>query len=165
VKVYQETKRQWMLGFMEQGINSQAMIENGLRHARASGTDFLPSVGKFVKWCREEAAKQIGLPSIDQAFSQLHKIMGPRDAKRDWSQAHPAVYWAYRNMDWFLVSQKPETEQRMEFLAVWEEARRLAGEGFVFPAPPIALEELRGEKAPADVIKKSLGNLKALFDD
>ena len=154
-----------MIGFMEQGINSQAMIENGLRHARASGSDFLPSVGKFVKWCREEAAKQIGLPTEEHAYAQLHRIMGPRDRNRDWSLAHPAVYWAYQNLDWFLVSKKPDLEQRKDFSLVWAEAKKQAAAGFKFPAPPMALEQLSGEKAPPEVIKKSLGNLKAMFDE
>ena len=46
-RLHTEAKKQWMLGFMEQGINSLEMIEAGLRRARASESDFLPSVGKI----------------------------------------------------------------------------------------------------------------------
>lgn len=47
-----ETKRQWVKSFMENRINTPELIEAGMVKARAQPSDFFPSPGKFVEWCR-----------------------------------------------------------------------------------------------------------------
>ncbi|WP_153448751.1 replication protein P [Vibrio algicola] len=48
-------KKVWTKAFMENGIVSMSMVETGLQAARESSSDFLPSVGKFITWCRGDA--------------------------------------------------------------------------------------------------------------
>lgn len=49
-----EVKSQWIKSFMENGINSQELIEAGFKGARASTVPFFPTCGQFVQWCRPE---------------------------------------------------------------------------------------------------------------
>ena len=150
---------------MEQGINSLEMIEAGLRRARASESDFLPSVGKFASWCREEMAVSCGLPESRKAFSDLNRIMTPRNANRDWSVAHPAVYWAFLRLDWYLVSSRPEKDQYAAFEEVWREAKKMALSGFKFPDPPAMIEHKRPAREKKDVAMQKINRLKGIFDE
>ena len=81
-----------------------------------------------------------GLPESRKAFSDLNRIMTPRNANRDWSVAHPAVYWAFLRLDWYLVSSRPEKDQYAAFEEVWREAKKMALSGFKFPDPPAMIE-------------------------
>jgi len=71
-------KRNWIKAFMAAEITRIEQIRFGLAAARTSGSDFMPSAGKFVKWC-EPTPEMLGLPSTERAF---------RDALR---MAHPAM--------------------------------------------------------------------------
>jgi hypothetical protein len=46
-------KREWVKSFYENNINSVELVRNGLVMARKSDSDFIPSCGKFVKWCQQ----------------------------------------------------------------------------------------------------------------
>lgn len=50
-----DVKRTWTKAFLENGIVDMATVEKGLSNARESKTDFFPSVGKFIDWCRNDA--------------------------------------------------------------------------------------------------------------
>ena len=44
-------KIEWVKAFLENGVNSIDHLKEGFRMARSSDSDFLPSPGKFAKWC------------------------------------------------------------------------------------------------------------------
>ncbi|KKY86722.1 phage replication protein P [Enterobacter cloacae] len=48
-----EIRRQWVLAFKENGINTLEQVEAGMRMVRRQERPFLPSPGQFIKWCRE----------------------------------------------------------------------------------------------------------------
>ena len=48
-----EIRRQWVLAFKENGINTMDQVDAGMRVARSQERPFLPSPGQFIKWCRE----------------------------------------------------------------------------------------------------------------
>ena len=47
-----ETKRQWVKAFQENGINTKELVDIGMKEARQQPTDFFPSTGKFGSWCK-----------------------------------------------------------------------------------------------------------------
>lgn len=47
-----EAKKQWLKGFIEEGINSDVMIQRGLKKARASTTKYAVGLGEFMTWCK-----------------------------------------------------------------------------------------------------------------
>jgi len=49
--VLSSSKRQWTIGFIEQGINNYELIEAGLCACRKSGDKFVPSIGEFIAMC------------------------------------------------------------------------------------------------------------------
>ncbi|GLT13872.1 replication protein P [Vibrio algivorus] len=57
----------WMKALVEAKVTSKTQIARGLKVARQSESDFFPSVGKFISWCRTAE----NVPDIETAFSML----------------------------------------------------------------------------------------------
>lgn len=82
-------KRSWTKAFIVAGINQIEQIRFGIERCRALGTDFMPSVGKFVTLC-QPTPEMLGIPSHDKAFREALLNLHPaRITSREWS--HPAV--------------------------------------------------------------------------
>ncbi len=62
-------KREWTKAFIENKICTMEQISYGFAKARKSGSDFLPSCGKFISWCTPSAEDK-GFPSEQKALEQ-----------------------------------------------------------------------------------------------
>lgn len=82
-------KRSWIKAFIVFGINTLEQIRYGIERCRDLGTDFAPSVGKFIKLC-QPTPEMLGIPSHEKAFREALENLHPsRSNTRVWS--HPAV--------------------------------------------------------------------------
>ncbi|WP_286974981.1 replication protein P [Pseudomonas sp.] len=83
----------WLLAFIEAGINDwDRQIEYGLKGLRADPSDFVPSPGKFIGWCRP-TAESLGLKSPERAYQEACRNAHPSArASAVWS--HPVTYHA-----------------------------------------------------------------------
>lgn len=82
-------KRSWIKAFIVAEINTLEQIRFGIERCRSLGTDFAPSVGKFIKLC-QPTSEMLGIPPHDKAFREALVNAHPsRFGKRTWS--HPAV--------------------------------------------------------------------------
>jgi hypothetical protein len=82
-------KRSWVKAFIVEGISQLEQIRFGIERCRSLGTDFAPSVGKFIKLC-QPTPEMLGIPSHDRAFREALENSHPsRFGDRAWS--HPAV--------------------------------------------------------------------------
>lgn len=91
-----EFRRQWLLAFAENGINSLKQIERGMRIARQQQRPFMPSPGQFIAWCNEGAVQDSGLPGIDEImveFRRYNRDKGFYDSPEAFPWAHPVMYW------------------------------------------------------------------------
>lgn len=90
-------KTTWVKGLMAAGVTDLKQIARGIKKARLSESDFFPSVGKFISWCRM-TPEELGLPSDDLAWREVgqhcHHVL-----IHSWS--HPGVYEAGRRVGWF----------------------------------------------------------------
>lgn len=59
------TKRQWVLGFAENGVNSVEQLRAGMRIFR-SNCQWLPSLSEFISWCQGNDFHRHGLPILDE---------------------------------------------------------------------------------------------------
>ncbi|WP_299942242.1 replication protein P [uncultured Microbulbifer sp.] len=159
-------KNQWLLALMEAGISDWRVIEGGLAELRQGPGAFLPSTGDFIEMCRKASLQDWNVPSESEAFSLLQRFFGPRHVKRDFTKLNPAVYAAYRYMDWSVVSQMPAKEQKAAFREAWKRVRQDLTKGKRLPKPP-AQDRMLEEKPirPCDrgVAISALDNLKSLF--
>lgn len=64
-------KRSWTKAFMSEGIHQLEQIRFGIERSRALGTDFIPSVGKFIRLCRP-TPEMLGIPKYEDALREAH---------------------------------------------------------------------------------------------
>lgn len=89
------TKRQWTVAFAENGIKTREQLSAGVRHARASNSDFWPSPGKFISWCKD-SSKVLGVTVQDvmDEFQRYNREKGYHTGgaeKFPWKK--PVLYW------------------------------------------------------------------------
>lgn len=63
-------KNVWLRAFILNGIDSYEQVELGLKKAYTEPSDFIPSITKFISWCKPEnlSLREIGLPDEITAF-------------------------------------------------------------------------------------------------
>ena len=67
-------------------------------------SEFLPTVSAIVKAC-ERGVDLFGLPAARQAYFEACRAASPKSSHR-WS--HPAVYYAGKTSDWYVLANEPE---------------------------------------------------------
>ena len=87
-------KQQWILGFAENGITTVEQVKQGMKALRAKEDDFVPSVGKFIGWCKVVDYTQLGLPTLEKLLKRLNHFAayGFEDADK-FSFKNDAEYW------------------------------------------------------------------------
>ena len=128
-----DTKKSWVKGLYEAGIFTDKEIQLGLKRARASGETFLPSVGRFCKWCAP-LPEDVGLPSIEKAFKYAinnHKFL----VASLWT--HPAIYVAASSLSnqVFLSSKQDKTFKAFEEAYLCAIKRVFSGEDLTSEMP------------------------------
>lgn len=104
-------KQQWILGFAENGITTVEQVKQGMKALRAKEDDFVPSVGKFIGWCKVVDYTQLGLPTLEKLLKRLNHFAayGFEDADK-FSFKNDAEYW--------LITDLYRREQRY----LWQES-------------------------------------------
>jgi hypothetical protein len=98
-------KMEWTKAFNENGINTIDQVKFGFVKARRSESDFLPSCGKFISWCRP-TAEDLGYPSEHRA---LKACLHHRRMKDMFDQGHikmttrPFIIELCKYVDWWLI--------------------------------------------------------------
>lgn len=99
------TKRQWVLAFIENGITSVEQLKAGMSIARQQESDFWPSCGKFIGWCREGMMQVMGLPSVGEVVEEMKRY-----SNMEWQYpSREAFPWKSPILYWIV----PEARQRM----------------------------------------------------
>jgi len=135
---FEAAKRQWVLGFQEAKLFDMAKIHFGLSRLRASGSDFIPSVGKFIKMCTP-TPEDLGLPSLHLAYAEACRNAHPC-AGNEWS--HEVVRFAGNSCKHEIVTLSSQESKKI-FAYHYEIATRkfINGEKFDYKEPEKALEE------------------------
>lgn len=138
-------KRQWILAFSENGITTKEQLVAGMRRARAEPTDFWPSPGKFIAWCKDGELQVLGLPDLDNVMREFNTFNRTRDQYAEpelfpWS--HPVMYWIVLDMRKAMYQYNQtmtETEKTAKnLLSKW--AKRLAAGGII-PTPVVQIAD------------------------
>lgn len=149
-------KRQWILGFAEGGITTVDQVRAGVRRARLEDSDFWPSCGKFIGWCRESVRADADLPSDEQVVAEFHRYA--RESYRyatpeDFPWTHDVMYWVVLDVR-HLMHQHNYTDAEVlrsikSHMRKWE--RELEA-GREIPKPVMQLADKRRPPAAADII-------------
>lgn len=145
-------KRQWILAFAESGVTTLDQVKAGMRIARQQETDFWPSCGKFIGWCKSAAAQSAGLPSVDEVMAEFNQYCARRGdyaSPADYPWSTPVMYWVVTDVR-RLMFQNNSTEGEVRksvqrHLTIW--AKRLA-KGEQIPAPVVMISAPRVPVGP-----------------
>lgn len=93
-------KQQWLQAFKENGITKLEYLRAGLKVARGKNTNFLPSTGIFIAWCRQGMAEQVGLPTPSELIKMLMDFSAQNGIveAEDYPFPNNACYWLVTNL-------------------------------------------------------------------
>ncbi len=105
-------------------------------------SEYLPTLNRMIECCRDSLSTY-GLPDARSAYREACAAPSPKSAQ-PWS--HPAVYFAGRDADWFLLASEPESRSWPVFQAAYQHwcSKVMAGERLEIEAPE-ALPQSSGE--------------------
>ena len=104
-------KKEWVKALQENDINSIEHLKAGFRKARASQSDFIPSVGKFISWCNPSAEDLIQESPEELMSSMIRYKNTPKTFgtdERDPSDFKPIVIELFRRIDMWSFNQMKE---------------------------------------------------------
>lgn len=159
-----EIRRQWVLAFKENGINTMEQVEAGMRIVRRQERPFLPSPGQFIKWCREGRCV-LGITTADvmAEYWKWRKLVFRYPSSEQYPWPKPVFYHIClelrrRGTDGQLNSRELEHEAA-DILDMWEKRVR---EGKPVPAVRRALAAPAVPKGPtpAELLKAKYESMK-----
>ena len=156
-------KQQWILGFAENGITTVEQVKQGMKALRAKEDDFVPSVGKFIGWCKVVDYTQLGLPTLEKLLKRLNHFSayGLEEADK-FSFKNDAEYWLItdlyrreRRYLWQESTLRSQAEQALLKIAkriqagenIPERAKAIEKPKEYIPAHPLVEAELRKRRS------------------
>ena len=156
-------KQQWILGFAENGITTVEQVKQGMKALRAKEDDFVPSVGKFIGWCKVVDYTQLGLPTLEKLLKRLNHFAayGLEEADK-FTFKNDAEYWLItdlyrreRRYLWQESTLRSQAEQALLAMAkriqagenIPERAKAIEKPKEYIPAHPLVEAELRKRRS------------------
>lgn len=156
-------KQQWILGFAENGITTVEQVKQGMKALRAKEDDFVPSVGKFIGWCKVVDYTQLGLPTLEKLLKRLNHFAayGLEEADK-FTFKNDAEYWLItdlyrreRRYLWQESTLRSQAEQALLKIAkriqagenIPERAKAIEKPKEYIPAHPLVEAELRKRRS------------------
>lgn len=152
-------KATWIKAFMAENINRIDQIRFGIEQCRKLGSDFAPSVGKFIKLC-QPTPEMLGMPSLEKAFREACRNAHPSMAGQGkWS--HQAVWHTAKECG-FEPLNRLETSLAMKlFERNYVITVRRMIEGHPLQKMPLALPARAEARRTPDIGNKALAELRA----
>ncbi len=138
-----QVKKLWLEALTDYPV---AQVLHGAKQAIET-SEYLPTLNKMIECCRDSLSPY-GLPDSRSAYREACEAPSPKSAQ-PWS--HPAVYFAGRDADWFLLSSEPESRSWPVFRDAYQRwcGKVMAGERLEIEAPE-ALPPSSGEVSSRD---------------
>jgi hypothetical protein len=152
-------KATWIKAFMAENINRIEQIRFGIEQCRKLGSDFAPSVGKFIKLC-EPTPQMLGIPSLEKAFREACRNAHPSMAGQGkWS--HQAVWHTAKECGFEPLNRLESSLAMKLFERNYVITVRRMIEGLPLQAMPLALPARAEARRTPDIGNKALAELRA----
>jgi hypothetical protein len=154
-------KKEWTKALIEAGISSMEQIQNGLRQCRQHSSNWPPSTGVFIKWCKQltDTPESLGLPSIDKAYMLACQYAYP---SFDHSRCIQAVYHAACETGLHFLMSESQYKTRKSFDRNYHDAIQIVAIGGLLRALPPPPERLLPAKTSGDSKRTGLAALAGL---
>jgi hypothetical protein len=107
-----DCKKEWVKAFYENNINQVELVKAGLAGVRRSDSDFLPSCGKFISWCKP-SPEDMGWPSVQDALKQCIKHRANQKMFRPQNiYIRPMIIELCKTVDWWQMNNDSNAQQR-----------------------------------------------------
>ena len=150
-------KRNWVQAFMAAGIRDMRQIQHGLQQCRLSGSDFAPSVGKFIQWC-QPSPQDMGCPTVEQAYLQACALAHPA---ADRENAHPAVWHAASEVGLYELANLPTDRSRPMFERAYAMTLDMLAKGQPLRSIPKALPATVHVQASPERARSALDEIRS----
>lgn len=152
-------KATWTKAFMAERITKIEQIRFGIEQCRKVGSDFAPSVGKFIGLC-QPTPEMLGIPPLDIAFREACRNVHPSMAgQANWSHDaiwHTAKEAGFENLNRLETSLSRKLFERNYMITV----RRLI-DGLPLQKMPLALPARAEGRSTPEVGNKAIAELRA----
>lgn len=152
-------KATWTKAFMAEKITKIEQIRFGIEQCRKVGSDFAPSVGKFITLC-QPSPEMLGIPPLDVAFREACRNVHPAMAgQANWSHDavwHTAKEAGFENLNRLETSLAKKIFERNYVITV----RRLV-DGLPLQKMPLALPARAEARRTPEVGNKALAEMRA----
>lgn len=152
-------KATWIKAFMAENINRIDQIRFGIEQCRKLGSDFAPSVGKFIKLC-QPTPEMLGIPSLQKAFREACRNAHPSmTGQGRWS--HQAVWHTAKECGFEPLNRLESSLAMKLFERNYVITVRRMIEGLPLQAMPLALPARAEARRTPDIGNKALAELRA----
>ncbi|MGP6426334.1 replication protein P [Pseudomonas pharyngis] len=153
-------KATWTKAFMAEKITTIEQIRFGIEQCRKLGSDFAPSVGKFINLC-QPTPEMLGLPSLEAAFREACRNVHPSMAgQANWS--HDAIWHTAKESGFESLNRLETSLARKLFERNYVITVRRLIDGLPLQKMPLALPaRVDGRRTP-EVGNKALAELRAM---
>ena len=127
-------KRQWLSGFIENGLSDWSKIELGLKKLKLRESPFVPAVGEFIALCKPNAA-DLGLLNVNEAYAIAARLSHPTAQIRS---APPEVYHTLVKIGRSRLGQLDEKSAKNLFTAAYLDTVEFAAKGGQLTKAPVA---------------------------
>jgi len=152
-------KATWTKAFMAERITKIEQIRFGIEQCRKIGSDFAPSVGKFIALC-QPTPEMLGIPTLDAAFREASRNAHPAMAgQANWSHDavwHTAKEAGFENLNRLETSLARKLFERNYVITV----RRLV-DGLPLQKMPLALPARAEGRRTPEIGNQALAELRA----
>ena len=101
-EVLNAAKQQWTKAFVENNICTLEQIKLGFAKARSYESDFVPSCGKFISWCKP-TPEDLGYPSEQEALKKCISYNANKKLNIE-SYANPVIIELAGRIDWWIMT-------------------------------------------------------------
>ncbi|QBR32849.1 MULTISPECIES: replication protein P [Pseudomonas] len=153
-------KATWTKAFMAEKITTIEQIRFGIEQCRKLGSDFAPSVGKFINLC-QPTPEMLGLPPLETAFREACRNVHPSMAgQANWS--HDAIWHTAKESGFESLNRLETSLSRKLFERNYVITVRRLIDGLPLQKMPLALPaRVDGRRTP-EVGNRALAELRAM---
>lgn len=152
-------KATWTKAFMAEKITKIEQIRFGIEQCRKVGSDFAPSVGKFITLC-QPTPEMLGIPALDAAFREACRNAHPAMAgQATWS--HDAVWHAAKEAGFESLNRLETSLAKKLFERNYVITVRRLVDGLPLQKMPLALPARAEGRRTPEVGNRALAELRA----
>lgn len=144
VQLMKTIKREWLNSLMAENISQQHIIDYALNKVKQSGNPFMPTVGQFIKWCREGSLPE-GTKGCLDSYKEIQGYLALPLESRKLHGLNPEVYHTLHNLGDFYGFRHADKKRSLE---MWTQEHERTLENLrngkplaVAPPPRVAIEK------------------------